>query len=86
MFAAEGLEVAVSTDHEFRADYAPAIERLGLLPWVRSIRDTWFIVHVTSRTGTLDPVYSSGSRPFAFTNPIWLDVDGNGRFDPPMVR
>ena len=49
-------------------------------------RDTWFIVHVTSRTGTLDPVYSSGSRPFAFTNPIWLDVDGNGRFDPPMVR
>ncbi|MEZ4360215.1 MAG: CehA/McbA family metallohydrolase [Kofleriaceae bacterium] len=35
--AAEGLEVATSTDHNFVTDYAPAIARTGLLPWLLGI-------------------------------------------------
>ena len=36
-FAAEGLEVPISTDHEHVSDYAPTIKRLGLEGWMRSI-------------------------------------------------
>ncbi|MBD3873341.1 MAG: hypothetical protein IFK91_10560, partial [Acidobacteria bacterium] len=24
--------------------------------------------------------------PYALTNPVFIDVDGNGRFDPPLPR
>jgi hypothetical protein len=43
--------------------------------------DAWFVVHVRG-PGTLDPVVTGG-RPFAFTNPIYVDVDGDGRFTAP---
>jgi Carboxypeptidase regulatory-like domain len=35
--AAEGLEVAVSTDHNYVSDYRPAIARTGLEPWLLGI-------------------------------------------------
>jgi Carboxypeptidase regulatory-like domain len=35
--AAEGLEVAVSTDHNFITDYAPVIAQRGLSPWLVGI-------------------------------------------------
>lgn len=35
--AAEGLEYAVSTDHNFIVDYEPAIVSLGLQDWIRSM-------------------------------------------------
>jgi hypothetical protein len=33
-----------------------------------------------SRTGALE----DGTVPYALTNPVFVDVDGNGRFDPPL--
>ncbi|MFM2152832.1 MAG: hypothetical protein RL199_1267 [Pseudomonadota bacterium] len=42
--------------------------------------DGWFLARVVS-DGTLAPVYP-GFEAFGFSNPIWLDVDGNGRVDP----
>ncbi len=44
-------------------------------------KDTWVIV-VASGTTPMDPV-SRGDVPFAVSNPIYLDVDGNGAYDPP---
>lgn len=46
-------------------------------------KDTWVVVVVTGQ-GTLAPV-SSNDEPFALTNPIYLDVDGNGVYDPPKA-
>jgi hypothetical protein len=45
-------------------------------------RDAWVIV-VVSGDGTLGDIAPPGAQPFGFTNPIYVDVDGNGRFDPP---
>jgi hypothetical protein len=33
-----------------------------------------------SETGLLE----DGALPYALTNPVFVDVDGNGRFDPPL--
>lgn len=44
--------------------------------------DTWYIA-VAEGDGDLFPVYP-GKRPFSFTNPVYIDVDGNGLYDPPM--
>jgi hypothetical protein len=52
---------------------------LELLPTA----DTWVVVVVTGK-GTLAPV-SRNDEPFAVTNPIYLDVDGNGVYDPPKT-
>jgi hypothetical protein len=35
--AAEGLEVAIATDHNFVTDYAPAIAAAGLEPWLLGV-------------------------------------------------
>lgn len=35
--AAEGVEVPVSTDHDFITEYGPIIEELGLASWLRSL-------------------------------------------------
>lgn len=32
--AAEGVEIALSTDHDFVTDYGPAVAALGLAPWL----------------------------------------------------
>lgn len=36
-FAGEGLEVPVSTEHEYIADLQPVVERLGLSTWVHAV-------------------------------------------------
>lgn len=48
---------------------------------VLATQDTWVVVVVTG-SGTLAPV-SRNDEPFAVTNPIYLDVDGNDVYDPP---
>ena len=54
-----------------------------------------FIVVEVMGTGSLYPVVQQRSRsglqadavtPYALTNPVFVDVDGNGRFDPPLPR
>ncbi|HMB68799.1 MAG TPA: hypothetical protein VKU85_05785, partial [bacterium] len=45
--------------------------------------DTWYVLQVTG-SGTLAPVRRSDEfRPYAVTNPIRVDVDGDGEFTPP---
>jgi hypothetical protein len=49
----------------------------------RPARDTWYVVLVEG-PGGLAPVRRGAEfRPLAFTNPIWVDADGDGAFDPP---
>ena len=60
----------------------PAVRYEGELT-VSSTSDTWVIV-VVSGSGSLAPVVR-GERPFAVTNPIYLDVDGNGKYDAPLT-
>ena len=36
-----------------------------------------------SGDGTTAPTYTQLVTPYAVTNPIWLDIDGSRRFDPP---
>jgi hypothetical protein len=46
-----------------------------------------FVVVVARGDGPLAPYVSTSpdfaATPIAITNPIWVDADGNGRFDPP---
>ncbi len=48
-------------------------------------QDTWYVVIVRGYD-SLEPVVTrykgTTITPFAFTNPIWVDVDGDGRFTP----
>lgn len=46
--------------------------------------DTWYIV-VAEGDKDLYPVYP-GAKPYSFTNPIYVDVDGNGKFDAPNLQ
>ena len=48
---------------------------------VRPEKDTWYLVLVTSDRRWEAPFSEFSS--FSFTNPIFLDVDGNGYFKPP---
>ncbi|MBM4048819.1 MAG: hypothetical protein FJ279_27265 [Planctomycetes bacterium] len=53
-------------------------------------RDTWFVV-IARGEESLAPVVPSRGKgpavtPFAFTNPIWVDTNGNGKFDPPGLN
>jgi hypothetical protein len=45
--------------------------------------DGWYLVKVYG-AGSLDPVSRVGAKPFAFTNPIFLDANGDGIFTPPI--
>lgn len=45
-------------------------------------RDTWYVVRVEGEK-KIYPVYP-GSLPYSFTNPVYVDADGNGVFDAPM--
>ncbi len=58
-------------------------------------RDAFVLVEVVGHQSlypvvqakTLSPGRSSGTvTPYALTNPIFVDVDGNGRFDPPLPK
>jgi hypothetical protein len=45
--------------------------------------DTWYVLFVEG-DGNLEPVRrGTGFRPLAFTNPVRVDVDGDGKFTPP---
>ncbi|MEW5946164.1 MAG: CehA/McbA family metallohydrolase [bacterium] len=44
--------------------------------------DTWYVARVEG-TKPMFPVYP-GARPYSFTNPVYVDADGNGAFDPPL--
>jgi hypothetical protein len=45
--------------------------------------DTWYLLFVEGE-GDLAPVRRGAEfRPLAFTNPVWVDVDGDGKFTPP---
>ena len=48
---------------------------------ITKTQDTWFLVLATSER-PWEPPFSQFTS-FAFTNPIWVDFDGNGYFDPP---
>jgi len=57
-------------------------------------RDAYIVVEVIGKHG-LYPVMQRASRsglkehatlPYALTNPVFVDVDGNGRFDPPWTE
>ena len=48
---------------------------------VKADQDTWILVLATSDRRWETPFSHFSS--FAFTNPIWVDFDGNGYFDPP---
>ncbi|NMB74440.1 MAG: CehA/McbA family metallohydrolase [Myxococcales bacterium] len=45
--------------------------------------DAWYVLEVKG-TGTLSEL--GGEPPYAITNPIFVDADGNGRFDPPLPK
>ncbi|MCL4524602.1 MAG: CehA/McbA family metallohydrolase [Acidobacteria bacterium] len=51
--------------------------------------DTWVVVTVRG-SRPMDPVLPTwkgrANTPFAITNPIWIDWDGNGTFDPPVGK
>ena len=47
---------------------------------VQSGQDTWYLVLVTSERPWKPPF--TEFRSLAFTNPIWVDYDENGYFDP----
>ncbi len=40
------------------------------------------VLQLPSRTGLLE----DGTLPYALTNPVFIDVDGNGKFDHPLAR
>jgi PHP domain-containing protein len=46
--------------------------------------DSWYVVETGHTSSKLGPV-APGKRVFAMTNPIWVDIDGNGEFDPPGI-
>ena len=66
---------------QFDVASATQVSRLTQELRVRPERDTWYLVLATSdrRWGPAFSRYSS----FSFTNPIFVDVDGNGYFDAP---
>ncbi len=78
----------------------PSSNGMKALDWrakarVRPRRDAWYAVIVRGTEGSLEPILRpfrtfEGETyrviPFAVTNPVWIDRDGNGVFDPPKRR
>lgn len=48
----------------------------------RPAADAWYLLRARSAGGNLGPLNSA--RPYAFTNPIYVDADGSAAFDPPI--
>ncbi len=48
-------------------------------------RDTWYVVVARSRT-PLPVLRHKATAVFGFTNPVWIDADGDGRFTPVGVK
>ncbi len=66
--------------HTFPVDESSERIRLRKAIRVQSDHDTWYLVLVTSERPWKAPF--TDFRSLAFTNPIWVDNDGNGYFDP----
>jgi len=47
-------------------------------------KDTWYAI-IARGTKDLGPMYQ-GAIAFSITNPIWVDVNKNGKFDPPGIQ
>ena len=60
----------------------PAMRFAGKLQLQLPGKDTWVVVLATG-TKKLTPVVQ-GKQPFGVTNPIFIDVDGNGVYDAPL--
>ncbi|MFM7204816.1 MAG: CehA/McbA family metallohydrolase, partial [Myxococcota bacterium] len=46
-------------------------------------QDTWIVVSARGNSGELKPGFNRGSAPLAVSNPIFVDVNGDGFFQPP---
>ena len=76
-----GTEVKTVTLDSSTADPTNPVVRYDSSVDLSVSADTWVVVVVTGST-SMDPVVR-GDKPFAVTNPIYLDVDGNGAYDAP---
>jgi predicted metal-dependent phosphoesterase TrpH len=74
--AADGTSIVFSQEVSFRLDRDAylALEVLGM-------SSLYPVLQQVSRTGS----YKNAALPYALTNPVFVDVDGNGRFDPPLA-
>ena len=81
--------------HVLPVEAAPgSVQRLRRDLRLELADDAFIVVEVTGK-GSLYPVVQVRSksglqadavRPYALTNPVFVDVDGNGRFDPPLPK
>ena len=81
--------------HVLPVEAAPgSVQRLRRDVRLELADDAFIVVEVTGR-GSLYPVVQERSwtglqadavTPYALTNPVFVDIDGNGRFDPPLPR
>lgn len=58
---------------------AGVVKFQGVLP-LKPKRDAWYVL-IAHGEKDLYPVYP-GAKPFGFTNPFWIDTDGDGKFTP----
>lgn len=67
----------------FLVDARATVKKFQRSVTVRPTRDTWYVVIVRGNR-PLDPVIPGDAgrevTPLAFTNPLWIDADGDGRF------
>jgi Carboxypeptidase regulatory-like domain len=76
-----GSEVKTVTLDSSTADPQNPVVRYDSSVDLTVSADTWVVVVVTG-SKSMDPVVR-GDKPFAVTNPVYLDVDGNGVYDAP---
>ncbi len=79
--------------HVLPVEAAPgSVQRLRRDLRLELTEDAFIVIEVTGK-GSLYPVVQSRSwsglqtdavAPYALTNPVFVDIDGNGRFDPPL--
>jgi len=83
-------ELQIVVDGEtVRSDPIPAttrrVERARRTFELDLARDAWIVVAISGVTLMEEVLPWSRARPVAFTNPIWVDVDGDGRYTPPAT-
>jgi len=58
-----------------------SIRHAGAIPLPLPDSDSWYVLEVRGM-GSMHPF--SGDVPYAITNPVFVDIDGNEQFDPPL--
>jgi len=73
------LEIVANGEVVQTANVAPSTDvvRLEKTFTLNPTRDTWYVVLAKELTTDLAPV-AGGARMLSFTNPVYVDVDGNG--------